>query len=145
MKKRMFRINGGAVLLTALSLLLATHSLALAADAKLVKIQPVGEAKLVGFYLDPNALAIEKNTIVVWLSGVQGEDIQVIFLEGKTCRDVTANPKQFSMDKTKGCYLTTFMSFAETSSLQFVDSGTYRYYVATAAGDIKAKGTIVVR
>jgi hypothetical protein len=135
----------GSIILFVVSLGIFLASSAIAADAKLVKIQPVGEGKLVGFYLDPTVLTIEKNTIVVWLSGVQGEDIQVLFMEGKTCRDVTANPKEFSLDKAKGCYVTSFMSFVETSSLQFVDSGTYRYYVATASGNIKAKGTIVVR
>jgi len=49
------------------------------------------------------------------------------------------------MDNKNGCYVTSFMSFAETSSLQFVKSGTFNYYVATADGKIKGKGTIAVR
>ncbi len=135
----------GTLLFIFMSLLLVIRGPAMAADAKLVRILPVGENKLVGFYPDPTNLVIEQNTIVVWLSSVQEEDIQVIFMEGKTCRDVTANAKEFSMDKTRGCYVTSFMSFAETSSLQFVESGAFSYYVATADGKIKAKGTIAVR
>jgi hypothetical protein len=98
----------------------------------------------VGFCLDPATLQINKNAIVVWLSGVQGEDIQVVFMEGKTCKDVSAKPKEFNMN-SMGCYVSSFISYAGTSSLQFVESGTYHYYVATATGNIKAKGSIIVR
>ena len=138
-----FVMKGAAFFVVAI-LLVVARGPTFAAEARLIKIQPVGEKKLVGFYLDPPVLQVDKNTIVVWLSSVQKEDIQVIFMEGKHCRDVTVNQKTFQMDP-KNCFVTSFMSFAETSSLQFIDSGTYRYYVATATGDIKAKGTIIVR
>ena len=139
-------LQRGAFLFIVMSLLLVSRGPTIAAEARLVKIQPVGEGKLVGFYIDPKVLIIEKNTIVVWLSGIQGEDIQVIFLEGKQCKDVTASPpKEFSIDAGKGCYVSSFISYSGPSSLQFVESGTYRYYVATLTGQIKAKGTIVVR
>ena len=128
-----------------LGLLLAAQGPTFGAEARLIKIQPVGEEKLVGFYLDPPTLQVDKETIVVWLSGVPKEDVQVIFMEGKTCRDVTANPSEFQLNEKKGCYVTSFMGFAETSSLPFMESGTYRYYVATATGQIKARGTIIVR
>ena len=144
MCKKIFHFIGGCLSLIIIGLLLVIQGPAMAADAKLVKIQPVGEGELVGFYLDPPNLTIKKNSIVVWLSAVQEEDVQVIFMEGKTCQDVTANSKKFSMDKKRGCYVTTFMSFAETSSLQFVESGAFKYYVATTTGKIKTKGTIVV-
>jgi len=135
----------GTVLLMTLGLLLAARGPTFAAEASLIKIQPVGEDKLVGFYLDPSILQIDKEAIVVWLSGVMGVDVQVIFMDGKTCRDVTANPDAFQLNEKKGCYVTSFMGFAETSSLQFLQSGTYRYYVATVTGQIKARGTIIVR
>jgi hypothetical protein len=135
----------GAVFLVAAGLFLTARGTTLAAEAKLVKIQPVGDDKLVGFYIDPPNLQVDKKAIVVWLSGVMKEDIQVIFLEGKTCKDVTANPSAFQMNEKKGCYVTSFMSFGETSSLQFMQDGIYRYYVATATGNIKARGTITVK
>jgi len=136
-------LTRGAVFLMAVSLLLTARAPTFAAEAKLIKIQPVGDEKLVGFYLDPPVLKIEKQTIVVWLSGIPKEDIQVIFMEGKTCKDVTANPNAFKMND-QSCYVTSFMAFAETSSLQFMEAGTYRYYVATVTGNIKARGTIIV-
>lgn len=134
----------GTVLLVAVLLLLLARGPTFAAEAQLVKIQPVGEGNLVGFYIDPPVLKIEKDMIVVWLSGIKDADIQVIFMDGKVCKDVTAPTETFKMN-AKSCYVTSFISFGKTSSLQFIDAGTYRYYVATATGQIKAKGTIVVR
>lgn len=144
MFKKLFYSMGVTLLFIAVSLLLLPRGPTIAAEANLIKIQPVGEDKIVGFYLDPPVSRIEKDTVVVWLSGIKDADIQVIFLEGKTCKDVTGPAKSFEM-REKNCYVTSFMSFGETSSLQFVESGTYRYYVATSAGDIRAKGSIVVR
>ena len=144
MCKKMFNSMGVALLFIAVSLLLLPRGPTIAAEAKLIRIQPVGEDKIVGFYLDPPVTKIDKGTIVVWLSGINNADIQVIFMDGKTCKDVTAPAKAFKMQE-KNCYVTSFMSFGETSSLQFVESGTYRYYVATSAGDIRAKGSIIVR
>ncbi len=132
------------ICMVSIGLFLDTKEAFSGTDAKLVKIQPVGEGLIVGFYIDPPDLYVEKNTIVVWLSGVKDEDIQVVFMEGKTCKDVTAYPKQFAMDN-KDCYVASSISYGETSTLQFVEPGTYRYYVATMEGKIKAKGSIIVR
>ena len=116
----------------------------MAMEAALIKIQPVGKDKIVGFSLDPVDLKVGKNTVVIWLNSVQGKDIQVIFMDGKTCKDVSANQKEFSLN-SENCYVTTFMRYGKTSSLQFVEPGTYKYYVATETGDIKAKGSIIVK
>jgi hypothetical protein len=142
--KKLYHFMGMTLLTIAASLLLLPRGPTIAADATMIKIQPVGDDKIIGFYIDPPVAKIEKGAVVVWLSGIKDADIQVIFMDGKTCKDVTAPAKSFTM-QAKDCYVTSFMSFGETSSLQFVESGTYRYYVATFAGDIKAKGTIVVR
>jgi len=144
MMKRTLLNEWTAILFITMCLLLIARGSAFAVEAQLIKIQPVGEDKLVGFYLDPPVLKIEKNTIVIWLSGIQGADIQIVFLEGKTCKDVTANPGAFKLNE-KSCFVTSFMGFGETSTLQFMESGNYSYYVATATGEIKARGTIVVR
>lgn len=144
MKKKLSIVMIGTSFFIAAILLIVARGPTFAAEAKLIKIQPVGDDKLIGFYVDPPVLKIEPNMIVVWLSGIPKEDIQVIFMEGKTCKDVTTNGKSFTMSP-KSCYVTSFMAFGETSSLQFVETGTYRYYVATSMGDIKAKGTIVVQ
>lgn len=117
-------------------------------SAALVKIEPDNEGgKLAGFLIDPATRYVKKNTIVVWLSGVPEIEVQIVFEEGKTCRDVTANPNMkipgFFLD-SRNCYVTSFLPYAGTTTLQFVEVGTYEYEVVIADGKMKTKGKIVV-
>jgi hypothetical protein len=120
-----------------------------ASDAQLVKIMPeIKEDKVIGFYINPQVASIKKNTIVVWMNGISNQEVQLIFQEGKTCKDVTANPNfkmpGFFLD-SKNCYSTSFLSYGTTSTLQFVDIGTYDYSVVTEDGKMSAKGKIIVQ
>jgi len=117
-------------------------------SAALVKVEANNkDGKLSGFLIDPVTRYVTKNTIVVWLSGVPEIEIQIVFEEGKTCRDVTANPNMkipgFFLD-SRSCYVTSFLPYAGTTTLQFVEVGTYEYQVVTEDGKIKTKGKIVV-
>ena len=117
-------------------------------NAALVKIEANNkDGKLSGLLIDPVTRYVTKNTIVVWLSGVPENEIQIVFEEGKTCRDVTANPNMnipgFFLD-SKNCYVTSFLPYAATTTLQFVEVGTYEYEVVTEDGKMKTKGKIVV-
>ncbi len=121
----------------------------MAAEAQLVKIQPEFKDKAVtGFYADPPTLYIKKDAIVVWMSGVEQMEIQIVFNEGKTCRDVTANPNLkypgFFMD-SKNCYVTTFLPYCATSTLQFPVTGTFEYKIVTVTGKMEAEGKIIVK
>jgi len=120
-----------------------------AIDAHLVKIMPDqkgGGAK--GMYLNPEILNITKNNIVVWMNGIEATEVQVVFQEGKTCRDVTANPNLkvpgFFLD-SRNCYVTSFIPYSSTTTLQFINVGSYDYEVMTEDGKLTAKGKIVVR
>jgi DNA-binding protein YbaB len=119
-----------------------------AAEARLVRIWSVGDGELKGFRIDPNALHIDKNTVVLWMSGVRDEEIQIVFESGKACQDVTANPNEknpaFTLDASN-CYVTTIMGFGDTSALEFVDVGKFEYTVQTKEGKVKAVGKICVR
>ena len=117
-------------------------------SAALVKIEPKNkDGKLAGFLIDPATRYVTKDTIVVWLSGVPDIEVQIVFEEGKTCRDVTANPNLkvpgFFLD-SKNCYVTSFLPYAATTTLQFVEVGTYEYEVVNTDGKLKTKGKIVV-
>ena len=119
-----------------------------ATDAILVKIQPEFKGdNVIGFHVDPQIINIKQDTIVIWMSGVQGKEVQIVFEEGKTCRDVSANPNLkmpgFFLD-SRNCYVTSFLPYASTSILQFVESGEFDYEVVTEDLKMKAKGKIVV-
>ena len=137
----------GTFLAVAVLAVLATQGLSQAADATLINIQPKGGEEITGFLVDPETVTVKKNAIIVWMSGVPEIEIQVIFNEGKTCRDVTSITDQknpgFYMN-AKNCYVTNFLSYCATSTLQFPEAGSYEYTVVNEDGKLKAKGTIIV-
>lgn len=138
----------GAFLITAILVFFANQGISQAADAKLIKIQAKGGDKVTGFYLDPATVTIDKNTIIVWMSGVPGREVQVVFQEGKTCRDITANPNTevagFYMD-SKNCYVTSFLPYSATSTLQFPEVGHFEYKVVSEDGKMQAEGKVIVK
>jgi hypothetical protein len=119
------------------------QNMAPAAEAQLIKIQPVGDRNVTGLHIDPSNLSISKNTIVIWMNGVPDREVQVVFENGKICKDVTVNPMRFKLD-AKDCFVTTFIPFADTSSLQFPEAGTFNYTVQTEGAKLRSKGKIEV-
>lgn len=134
----------GFALAVAFGMVLGTHGVAVAQDAKLIKIHGVGDETLAGIFIDPETAYIKKDTIVVWLSGVKEQEVKVEFADGKKCKSVTAFSVGFDLDKERWCYVTSYVPFAATSSLQFVDVGEYEYKVITKDGKISATGRLVV-
>lgn len=80
------------------------------------------------------------------MNGVIGQGIQVVFEEGKACKDVSLSPKTSGfLLNAKSCYVTTFLSYAGTSSLKFTDTGTFEYTIVSEDGKVLTKGKIMVR
>ena len=48
--------------------------IASATEAHLVRVWSVGDETLTNFRVDPPALNIDKDTIVLWMSGVRGQE-----------------------------------------------------------------------
>ncbi len=119
-----------------------------AEDAHLIKIMPEfnGNA-LKGFHIKSQVTNIKKDDLVIWMNGVVAHEVQIIFKEGKICRDVTANPNfkqpKFFLD-ARNCYTTSFLKYSTTSTLQFVELGTYNYEIISEDGQMSAKGKIIV-
>ncbi|MDD5693645.1 MAG: hypothetical protein PHU86_04205 [Patescibacteria group bacterium] len=154
MKRKGYMVFFSTVLILTLSLLMGYQCIAFAADAKLVKIEPVPPLtrtpegsiithKATGLSIVPKVLEIDKNTIVIWLNGAT-EEVKVIFEEGKVCKDLVLNPKDFNLDE-RSCFVTTFMPWGATSSLVFPKPGKFAYSIETSGGKLKAKGEIIVR
>ena len=148
MKRRIFLI--ATILTVALGMFLVNSENAFTEEAALVKIwaQKESTPDKLGLRVDPVSLTIKKGTLVVWMNGVVGKEIQVVFEEGKTCRDVTANPNQkepgFFLD-VRDCYVTSFLPYTNTSTLQFPEVGSFNYKVMTEDGKMSAKGIIIVK
>jgi len=148
MRKGLFLIF--TVLAICFGIFLANAEKAYTEEAALVKIwaQKESASKRMPMRADPSTLHIEKDTIVIWMNGVAGKEIQIVFEEGKTCRDVTANPSQkqpgFFMD-AKNCYITSYLPYTSTSALQFPQTGDFGYIVTLEDGTVAAKGKIIVK
>ncbi|MFO7962359.1 MAG: hypothetical protein R6U50_00410 [Desulfobacterales bacterium] len=134
----------GFALVIAFGMVLGTHGVAVAQDAKLIKLHGVGQDELAGIFIDPETAYIKKDTIVVWLSGVKKQDVKIEFADGKHCKSVTAYNVDFDLDKERWCFVTSWVPFASTSSLQFTDAGRYEYKVVSKDGEVSATGTLVV-
>jgi hypothetical protein len=83
--------------------------------------------------IEPETLNVAKGDCVVWINWTRGEDVRVIFREGKKCSDMTKAPVRFKQDFS-GCYLTDYLNFGETSSLVFVEAGKFDYEVEFGRG-----------
>ncbi len=92
-------------------------------------------------------LEVPNDTIVVWFNGVEDREIQIIFRDGKVCKDVTTKPVAelagFFLN-AKDCYVTDFLPYCATSTLRFPGPGKYEYKAVTLDGKMETKGTIMV-
>jgi hypothetical protein len=96
--------------------------------------------------IEPEIAFVSQGDCVVWFNRLAtvGQEVMVIFKDGKKCLDVSKSPTGFSLD-AETCYVTSWIPFAGTSSLRFMQKGTYEYVVkAKGWEDVKAKGQIKV-
>jgi hypothetical protein len=107
-------------------------------------IQVHGRTEHPSIMIEPATAFLSKGDCVVWFNRVTAKEIQVVFEEGKRCVDVTKAPMGFSLNE-QSCYVTSWLPFTGTSSLRFMEKGTYKYVVkAKGMSDIRAEGQIVV-
>ncbi len=135
----------GIVLSITIGLLPATLGTSFATSASLIRVY-TGAGDKATLELDPPALYVQSGSVVIWVNGVMNQEIKVVFKDGKACQDVSISPsfKGFQLD-SKSCFVTTFMPYASTSSLQFTDVGTFEYDIVTEDGKMSTKGQVVVR
>ncbi|MDY6845117.1 MAG: plastocyanin/azurin family copper-binding protein [Thermodesulfobacteriota bacterium] len=94
-----------------------------------------------GLRLEPQTVTVSTKTTVVWLNIGRQPDVDVIFKEGKACKDGTDAAVRFNLAQDN-CYVTSFVAQGETSSLKFTQKGTYKYKVK--AGTFESDGKIIV-
>jgi plastocyanin len=106
--------------------------------------------------IEPNTLVISKGTCVVWVNFVAADEVTVSFKEGNKCLSAVSPVKKaktpaeaeiykaWKLDKVKDCFVTSFVTEGQTSSLVFSQPGTYNYEVQVAGKGQPATGQIVV-
>ena len=92
--------------------------------------------------LEPETILVSKGTCVIWNNWTGAQEVIVKFEEGKKCDDVTDAPVGFKLDAAN-CFVTDLIPFGGTSSLRFVEEGSYDYVVEALKA--KAKGKIIVK
>ena len=94
-------------------------------------------------FIEPGIIRISKGDCVIWINGMDLDEVQIVFEDGKKCEDLTHSPSGFNMN-TDSCYVTTYLPVGATSSLVFREKGTYEYVVKVKDG-AQAKASIIVR
>jgi len=139
-KKRLLVALGVSLVVATMIGLLSLEKVS-AQECRLVKVH--GKIDLSTVMIEPDTIYASKGDCVVWFNRV-AKEIMVKFDEGKRCTDVTQAPIGFSLN-AQNCYVTSWVPFAGTSSLRFMEKGTYSYVIeAKGQKNVKAKGQIIV-
>jgi len=144
MKKRRTLV----VLLLAMTAVLILRDAVDADDARLVRLSSniaQGRSYQIPFNVEPEILAINKGTVVIWaLFGAY--KAQVVFLDGKECHEATEAAVGFEMDsgKTEACYRGVLIPNGGTASLKFKEAGVYEYTVQWEDLPQKTRAKVVV-
>ena len=142
MNKKKLVITLGVSFVVALMIGFLSLEIVSAQECRIIKIH--GRTEHPSIMIEPETIFLSKGDCVVWFNRFTAEDVKVTFEEGKKCLDVTTAPMGFSLN-AQTCYVTSWMPFVGTSSLRFMEKGTYEYSVeAKNIGGVKAKGRIVV-
>jgi len=142
-KKRVF-IAVGLVLALSMAILLTLPERAFTRECRIIRINQSPD--IAGaIALEPDTIWVEKGTCVVWFNKVrtQTPEVQLKFRDGKKCQEMTEAPVGFSYDSIEDCYVTNWIPIYGTSSLRFMQPGTYEYEVS-GKGKETATGKIVV-
>lgn len=135
------------ILLISACLILTWTDSAAAQDCRVIRIHGIAAHDVVR--LEPETMWVPKGTCVIWFNRSSAHQVKVVFQEGKRCASVSDAPMGFSLDH-QNCYVTSWIPFGGTSSLRFLEAGTYEYDIQATgeqvevAGKQAAKGTIVV-
>ncbi len=140
-RKKLF-LQMSVVLILAAVGILTNHGVALPTEAQVIKI----EAAQGGIVLEPQALTINKNAVVIWMSGVPKGMVKIVFDDPVACQEVYADPKLTKlMPHFYDCYTTTYLRFGDTASLQFNKPGVLPYTVQSEDGKMKVSGKLTVK
>ncbi|MDX9787790.1 MAG: hypothetical protein RBT11_13485 [Desulfobacterales bacterium] len=77
-------------------------------------------------YLYPSELKVPKDSCVIWVSWIEKENVSINFDENsKSCILATESASGFI--EAEGCFLTDFLTYGKTVSLNFKEAGTFSY------------------
>jgi len=126
------------------NVILTPHQRVEAQECRIVRVHGGDVGWIEDLSVEPTTVFVEKGSCVVWFNRARADEVMVKFEEGKKCKDMTEAPAGFNMDKANNCYVTSWIPFGGTSSLRFIEKGTFDYVIETAKGT-KKEGKIIVQ
>ncbi len=142
MKTRKLRAIFLCSVLIITSILIVYNNSAYSQDCRIIRVH--GMMAHDAIRVEPAGLFISKGTCVIWLNRSTANEIKIVFKEGKKCASVTDAPTGFNMDDYGHCYVTSWLPFGGTSSLRFLERGTYAYEIQVTAGPAGTEGKKVI-
>ena len=92
----------------------------------------------------PEAVTISKGTCVIWVNWSTKTDVNIMFEQGKVCKDVVEASMNFKLDK-ENCFISNvIITKGGTASLVYEKDGSFDYAAKPKEGE-KATGKIIVQ
>ena len=143
MKKRYLLVVACIGLVVGLVGFLAPHQALTAKECRMIMLQGGTARYQDAIYIDPETTFVDKDACLVWINNIRTAEIKIKFADGKKCADVTQAPVGFKLDEAN-CFVTTWVPYGGTSSLNFMESGVYDYTVEINKGVTK-QGRVIVK
>jgi len=137
------KIEFKSLMMIAMAVSLAFPLAAMAEEGQIITILASGGDTTTGIEATPSELTIEPGIIVIWVNAIKGDEVNILFDDGKTTENATADPMGFDLDKN-GAYAAKYLPFLATTSLRFIKQGTYQYKVISQNKKFVAQGTLTV-
>ena len=156
MKKRTM-LSLGLVIMMALGALVFLPETGDANECRIVRVIMDKGSTGQQLRIEPEITHVRKGACIVWINWVPTSEIRINFTDdGKRCMDATDAAVNFK--SAENCFLTDYIKLGGTSSLRFVDAGTFEFHVevpdtqkqtaagplSVAFGTVQATGKIVV-
>ncbi len=142
MKARQYLGIALSVGLIVAGLLFAWVDILPAQDCRVIRIEGIAAHDVIR--IDPETITISKGTCVIWFNRSTAHQVKVAFADGKKCASISDAPTGFSLDH-QNCYVTSWIPFGGTSSLRFLEAGTYAYDIQATGEQVEAEGAKVTQ
>ena len=95
--------------------------------------------------IEPSTIFLSQGDCVVWFNAVSAGKVKVSIADGKKCALATTAARGFVLDKPTSCYVTSWIGYTGTTSLRFMEKGTYNYVVESNSTPVlKVEGWVEV-
>lgn len=138
MERKLFFVF--VVIAVGLGILFVNHPTVDAQECQVITIHD-GEDSVI---IHPSAVTIAKGTCVIWVNWSTTTEVNIMFEQGKVCKDVVEASMDFKLDK-ENCFISNLiLKKGGTASLVYEKKGSFDYAAKPKEGG-KTTGKIIVQ